>query len=303
MKKILTAVMALCLMVALAATFAINAFAAEEELIVAVGSKFEWNDQSATPALQKAWIQSKGQSADGLWKYQMFVLDREMYVDLKAVYDAGFAHSTTPGSSGVGYARARKHGSNFHPGESADIVKTFICPSGGKIQIDTTVYRENAVTSQDVTGVSFAIYLESTDTNTLVYPTDGTEAVIINSADPQQHLAEIDVKAGERIHIHIGAVDRNQSGDSTNMSNVITYKSVNDESVVVSDKTISFNRETNTALNGHDFNNGGAGGDGLPVPGEEKDGSSLPLILGIVGGVVVVGAVVVFVIIKKRQQY
>ena len=297
MKKILTVFLALCLIAAFGTMFAISSFAEEatEEIDVTAGMKFEWNDSSENA---KQWIQSKGVSPEGLWKYQMYALEKGIYQDLAAVYSSGFAISTNPGDDGVGYARVRKNGINFHPGKTADVVKAFTCPSGGTIEVTSVLTREKDV-SQTGTGTSFCVYLGSQ----LVYPADGSPYMILNSKDPQTFTFTVDVAKGQVLRFHIGGIDGNIAGDSTNMSNVVTYKAVNDS--VGEDEvsgTITFDRVSNTvSVDAIGANNGNNGSSLNTSNG--GNGGNVGLIIGIVAGVVVVAAVVVVVIIKKKQQY
>lgn len=219
MKRFLVTVLALSLVVCIFFSQFLSASAVE----VTVGQTFAWNDSSANP---QAWIQSKGVSPDGLWKYQFYALEKGIYQDLNAVYSNGFAWSTNPGNYGLGYARVRNNGVNFHPGETADVVKTFICPAGGVVEIASTMTRYNEV-SYGTNGSSFAVYLE----DVLVYPSDGTPFLVMETTSPYHAVFDLEVKAGQQLHFHIGSINGHSMNDSTDMTNTVTYKSVNGSSV------------------------------------------------------------------------
>lgn len=196
---------------------------AETEEGVIAGQTFAWNDSSDNA---RAWMLSKGVSPDGLWKYQMYVLDRNVYLGLNKLNSNGFAWSKTPGEDGVGGARVRNCGVNFHPGQTADVVKAFTCPSGGTVEVVSVLARETDVLAQE-TGVSFRVYLGKE----LVYPADGSAYVVIDTKEPQTFTFTLDVARDQVLFFHIGAIDGNISGDSTDMTNEITYKLVNNRSI------------------------------------------------------------------------
>lgn len=308
MKKILVVSLALCLLVALFASFTVNTAAAEVD--VSVGTRFEWNDQSEGDL--KAWRTSKGKSPDGLWKYQYYAFNKDVYMDLSTFTSSFFAWSATPGDTGVGYARVRENGANFHPAELADVVKTFTCPSGGTVTIDTTIRRAFDWTTGSGTPTSFAIYVE----DQLVYPTDGSEFLTLSSSVDQSITVDVEVLKNQRIYFRVGCME-DQGGDAVYMSNFVTYKSVTDEETEVSDKTISISVPTNTntttltltgdsiintdIVNENQSEREEAAKTSSKAPAKEEEGSSMGLIIGIVAGAVVAAAAVVVVIIKKKK--
>ncbi len=302
MKKILIFSLTLCLLVSAVTCFAVSA-SAEEEIEVTVGQVFEWNDQSGELTTQRAWTRSNGVSPDGLWKYQFYAIEKGIYQDMVLASGGFFAWNNNPGSddNGLGYARVRNYGANFHPGSKADAVKVFTCPSGGTIQISSTVARQSDLTAGGkATGSSFAIYVE----NRLVYPEQGNgEYLTLVSKNPQTIDVTVEVAKNERVRIHIGAIG-DQGSDGVDMSNTITYKSVNDtvgeqasETTMVVTGFEDGKTNVKPPLKGDDD-----GGDrDLPV---EDKGPSVGLIVGIaVGAVAVVGiAVAVVVVLKKKKQ-
>ncbi len=192
------------------------------------GQVFEWNGQSGSSDSQRAWSVSKGISPDGLWRYQLYSLEKKIYQDLVFANGGQFAWTSNPGSddNGYGYARVRSYGANFHPGNAADIVKRFTCPAGGTIRILTTVARNNAT---DVTsngnGTSFAIYLG----DVLIYPRPGEGSFVALESTAERKIEfDLAVKEGEQIYFRIGAMG-NQGGDAVNMSNTITYLAADSE--------------------------------------------------------------------------
>lgn len=302
MKKILTVILSLCLLASLATCFAVSAHA-EEKIEVTVGQVFEWNDQSTDATTQLAWRTGKGTSPDGLWKYQFYSLNKKVYQDLVWADGGQYAWTNKPGSddSGIGYARVRQYGKNFHPANAADVVKVFTAPSGGTIFVSTTLNRDNDVQAGGTSnGSSFAIYVE----DRLVYPEEGNgEFLTLVSSTPQTVEVTFDVKAGERVRFHIGAIG-NQGGDSTNMSNTITYKSVNDEVAGdLTDKTVTVTQYGTGVYKppipgGDDDANGGDRD--LPT---RNDGLPTGAIVGIViGAVAVVAIAVVVVIVLKKKK-
>ncbi|MBQ4323543.1 MAG: hypothetical protein IJC19_06360, partial [Clostridia bacterium] len=109
MKKILTILLSVCLLASVATAFAVGASAAED-IDVTVGQKFEWNDQSGDQDAMRAWLRGKGVSPDGLWKYQVYVLAKDMYLDTVLAGSNYYAWNANPGDKGLGYARARNGG-------------------------------------------------------------------------------------------------------------------------------------------------------------------------------------------------
>lgn len=299
MKKFLTLLLTLCLVASVVSSFAVVANA--EDIQVSVGQSFEWNDQSADPKTKMAWYKSNGTSPDGLWKYKFYSLNKKVYQNL-VINGNDFCWKTDAGNDdyGIGMARVRQVGKNFHPGYAADVVKEFTCPSGGSIQILSTVARQNDLKAgTSANGTSFAIYVE----DRLVYPEEGGgEFLTLVSSEEQIIDVTVDVKKGERVRIHIGAIGE-QSGDGINMANTITYKAVNDEDAgELSDTTFTNTRIENTnARPTLDVNNQGGNNNRLP---SDNDGLSVGAIVGIViGGVAVVGiAAVVVIVLKKKKQ-
>ena len=216
MKKLLTLMLSLVFVFCLC----LGSFASTPDISVSVGQTFAWNDSSADP---QQWIQSKGVSPDGLWQYQFYALETGVYGDLSSVYSNGFAFSTNPGMYGIGYARVRNNGINFHPGETADTAKVFTCPAGGRIRVTSTLTRINE-TGYGVNGTSFAAYLEGTT----VFPSDGAPYVEVNDIESHTFTFEVQVAKGQRLYLQIGAIDGNSMNDSTNMTNEITYLTVDD---------------------------------------------------------------------------
>ncbi len=311
MKKILTILLSLCLLVSLATCLAMVTTGAEEATVT-VGQVFEWNDQSKAvsgdAATELAWRKGKATSPDGNWKYSFYALEKKVYRPVVIATNNIYAWTSNPGSDdgGIGYARVREFGKNFHPASKADIVKTFICPSGGSIQISSTVARDNNLVAGKGTGTSFAIYKENTEGRTLIYPEAGAgEYITLVDTNPQTFEVTVDVAKGERIHIHIGAIE-DQGGDAVDMENTVIYKSISDAEVggVITDGTVgntsSFGRDyTDPVLGDKNQSNGGSNAQG-------NNGGGLPTsaIVGIViGAVAVVGiAVAVVIILKKKKQ-
>ncbi len=305
MKKILTVFLAVCLLASLATCFAFSSSAAEE-IDVTAGSKFEWNDQSGDAKKQTAWRTGKGKSPDGLWQYHFYSLVKKMYQPMVFANGAQYAWTTNPGGddSGLGYARVRELGKNFHPAVAADVVKTFYCPAGGTIEITSTLARQmDLVAGTSQTGTSFAIYVE----DRLVYPEEGGgEFLTLVSTAPQTVTVTVEVAKNERVRFHIGAIG-DQGSDGVNMENTIVYKSVDDSKVadeksdtkwqnsVYVNPDLPTDQINNNVNNNNNNNNNNTNNDG---------GISAGAIIGIVvGAVSVVGiAVAVVVILKKKKQ-
>ena len=284
MKRILPILLTVCLLAALFTALTVNSGAAED-VQVTVGQKFEWNDQSADSNTQKAWRLGGGKSPDGMWEYMFYSLAKKVYGHVVLSSD-GFAWSKTPGDTGIGYARARGFGKNFHPGEAADIVKVFNVPSGGTITVDTIIKRVNEWVAGTNTATSLAVFLDSEQ----VFPAGGGVMSIV-SATEQTYTFDVDVKKGQRLYIHIGCIDGNQSGDAVEMANYVTYKSVNDE-VAESTEIVPPPKPVETIETV------------IVCPGPQPydEGSSVGLIIGIVAAVVVVIGVVVAVIVIKKKK-
>lgn len=304
MKKFLCILLTLSLALSLVTLFAVSAHAEGEKIDVTVGQSFEWGDQSADLNTRRNWGNSKGVSPDGLWRYQFYALSKKVYSDMVYCSSAGgFAWSANAGSDdmGLGYARVRNYGVNFHPATGADTVKVFTCPSGGTIQISTTVARASAVpTDGSSNGTSFAIYLE----DRLIYPeAGGGEFRALTETAPQNIDVTVDVKAGERVRIHIGAMG-NQGSDSVNMTNVITYKAVNSDTAEIVESSGPLHGTltdpaTYTIPDVQD-NDGNSPDRDLPT----KNGGGFPIVavIIIVAVVAVAAAGVVIVVLKKKKQ-
>ncbi len=299
MKKILTLLLALCLVASVVSSFAVVANA--EDIQVSVGQTFEWNDQSGDPTTKMNWYRCEATSPDGLWKYRFYSLNRKVYQDLQ-ISGNDYCWKAGAGTDdyGIGMARVRQVGKNFHPGYAADVVKEFTCPSGGSILISSIVSRQNDLKAgTTANGTSFAIYVE----DRLVYPEEGGgDFLTLVSSEEQNIEVTVDVKKGEHVRIHIGAIGE-QTSDGINMANTITYKSVNDEDAgELTDSTITDNRIENTNTRPTlDFDNQGGNSNRLP---SDSDGLSVGAIVGIVvGAVAVVGiAAVVVIVLKKKKQ-
>lgn len=302
MKKTLT----LLLLFSLVFSFAL-CFSAQN-VDVTVGQKFEWNQQKETPDTMKAWGLSGGKSPDGLWKYQIYVLAKKIYIPVvHSPVNVGFAWAENPGDTGIGYARVRDYGRAFHPAEAADIVKVFTCPSGGTVTVDTSIARAADWVSGSGTPVSLAIYLE----DQLVYPTSGDYDTITSSV-PKDISFDLEVSKNQNIYFRIGCVDGDQGGDTTIMSNVITYKGVNDK---VADVETTTSTDTGTKITktftvtlvtegGVDVGSSDVGSGMIntgAVDNTDDGGSNMGLIIGIVAGVAVVAAVVVVLVLKKKK--
>ncbi len=310
MKRILTFLLTLCLLASVATCFAFSANAEETDIKVTVGQSFAWNEQTtkATGDTKASanWSKSGGVSPDGLWNYKFYSLNKKIYRPL--VYNGGnFAWSSKAGTDdgGVGMARVRNYGANFHPGYAADVVKEFTCPSGGTIQISSTVARKTDLASgTEATGTSFAIYVE----DRLVYPEEGKgEYLTLVSTQTQTINITVEVAKNERVRIHIGAIGE-QTNDDVDMSNTITYKSINDnvaEGLTEDTLVHSVITRTDDGFAGpdDDDNKDNNVGEDPRLP-TRKEGLSTGAIIGIVAGAVaVVGiAVVVVIVLKKKQQ-
>lgn len=301
MKKILTVFLSLCLLASLATCFAFSAHAEEsEDIVVTVGQKFEWNSQKGDASKELAWKQN-GSSEDGLWKYLIYATVKEVYQ--KTVYSAtvgGFAWNKTPGSTGVGYARVLDFGGTFHPGEAADIVKVFTCPSGGTIDIDTTIARvANVPTGGNYTGTSLAIYLD----DQLIYPASGEYLELSNTTERDIPVTNIEVSKNQCIYFHIGAIE-NQHSDAVTMSNTITYRKVNDNEVEKSTHTgyvppvITGTYSDPTLIQN---NNNGTGSSNQSNNGGLSTGAIIGIVVGAVA-VVGIAAAVVVIVKKKKEQ-
>ena len=308
MKKILTILLSLCLLAALAVSLAVTSSADED---VSIGQRYEWNAQDADTTTLKNWRLGGGISPDGLWTYKIFVLNTEKYMPAVVVsLESYYAWSPSPGTTGLGYARVRDYGLNFHPAEAADIVKMFTCPSGGTVTLETNIARVfDFDPSSGGTPTSFAVYVadgigagKKAENRQKVYPLDN-DFESITSSKEKTISVDIDVKKGQVIFVHIGAIDGQQGSDSVNMTNSVTYIAVNDEIAeeVTDVDTGRTNIPTRTdsvgPLTGADTGNGS-----VSINNADEGGSSMGLIIGIVVGVAVVAAVAVVILLKKKKS-
>lgn len=305
MKKVITLLLSLLMIVAVVSSLALGSSADEADIDVVVGQVFEWNAQDATVDAQRVWGKGNAKSPDGLWSYKFFALGKKIYGDM--VYNLKFScytwSTSATESDGMGWARVRSFGGNFHPDTNADVVKSFIFPSGGTVTVQNLVRRTGEYVVGKNTPTSFAVYLD----DVLVYPKSGAEYESLTSNEVVDISFDLEVKKGQRLYIHLGAIDKDRASDGVDMSNFITYKSVNDE--VETDNTIATLEEftilTNTVTlenltdrSDSSVNPSNNGGNGAASDG----GSSLGLIIAIVAAVVVIAAVVVVIVIKKKKQ-
>lgn len=234
MKKLLLIALSLCMMLGTVAAFAVPSVAIEDgvnEVEVVAGSSFSWNDQSGDPDSQKVWRFGKGKSPDGLWQYLFYSPKRKVYGPMVYSSHGYYAWAKEPGVSGLGYARARDFGRNFHPGETADVVKCFTFPSGGTVTVDTVIARVTAwEEGTDTTPTSLTIFLDDRQ----VFPANGEYETIVSDVE-QTYSFDIDVIANQRLYIHIGCIDGNMQGDAVIMSNFVTYTAVDERTYLESD--------------------------------------------------------------------
>ena len=298
MKKILAMILTLCIAVSFAVAFGSLANAEttnpKTDIEVTVGMKFEWNQGTDTVA---QWITNKGWSADGLWCYKVHPINRPgYYMDTVITAGGDYAWNKVPGDTGIGYARARNKGSNFHPGEMADIVKVFYCPSGGTIKLDTTIRRAYEFIAQEgssATPTSLAIFVEDRK----VFPEGADEYISIASAEDQTYSVTFNVAKNERVYIHIGAMG-DQASDAVEMSNTITYEEINDD--IASPTDVTFDPSRPTVDTPSSTNKPTNTNPTIIVPPKDK-GPNVGLIIGVVVAVVVVAGVAAFIFIKKKK--
>ena len=293
MKKILALVLTLCVALSMAVAFGSMANAEEKEIDVTVGMKFEYN---ASENVSK-WLADKGTSPDGLWAYKVQPLARPG-VFMNVVINNGpyYAWANPSGDSGLGYARVRELGINFHPGTDADIVKVFYCPSGGTIKLDTIIRRATEFVVQEGsenTPTSLAIYVEDRK----VFPEGGDEYMAITKAEDQTYSVTFNVAKNERVYIRIGAIGQ-QSGDAVYMTNTVTYEAVNGDIAEPTDITLTTSRPTVEAPT----STSKPSNNGTIVPPKRDNGPNVGLIVGIVAAVVVVGGAAAFIFIKKKNS-
>lgn len=292
MKKILALVLTLCVALSMAVAFGSMANAEENEIDVTVGMKFEYN---ASESVAK-WLAEKGTSPDGLWAYKVQPLARPG-VFMNVVINSGpyYAWADPSGDSGLGYARVRELGINFHPGTDADIVKVFYCPSGGTIKLDTTIRRVNEFIAQEgssATPTSLAIFVEDRK----VFPEGADEYISISSIEDQTYSVTFSVAKNERVYIHIGAMG-DQASDAVEMSNTITYEEINGDIGDPSDVTFENSRDTVDAPSSTKTDKPNPT---IIVPPKDN-GPNVGLIIGVVVAVVVVAGVAAFLFIKKKK--
>ena len=298
MKKILAMILTLCIAVSFAVAFGGLANAEstnpKTDIEVTVGMKFEWNKGTDTDA---QWITNKGWSQDGLWSYKVHPINRPgYYMDTTITPDGDYAWNRVPGDTGIGYARARSKGSNFHPGELADIVKVFYCPSGGTIKLDTTIRRAFEFLAQEgssATPTSLAVYVE----NRKVFPEGADEYISISSIEDQTYSVTFRVAKNERVYIHIGAMG-DQASDAVEMSNTITYEEINEDVGDISDVSLDNTRDTVEAPSS---TNKPTNTNRPTIVPPKDNGPNVGLIIGVVVAVVVVAGVAAFIFIKKKK--
>ncbi|MBQ4323157.1 MAG: hypothetical protein IJC19_04380, partial [Clostridia bacterium] len=177
---------------------------------VVPGQTFEWNRADEQSRL--AWINGKGLSSDGLWKYLCYEhasgARNAGYKALprQALSGGSYQYATSFSGDSVYIAKVSDFGEWFSAGTYVDVVKSFVCPSGGRVRLSSVL--EVLLSYKD--GVVFSVYLE----NRQVYPTDGSRGISLSEVGQKRFDVEIDVKKNQRIFIHIG------KGGSTEHSGV-----------------------------------------------------------------------------------
>lgn len=300
MKRTLSILCCLCLVLSMAAALTLNASA---EVEVTLGQEFAYNGAS-TAEERLAW-RTHNPSEDGLWKYMFYHLGKGVYSDMKSVKTQGAQYSwngTEASNSGTGdfdYCLVREYGKNFHPGSGADVCKAFICPTGGTVNIRTTIYRANEWTSESKgTPTGFAIFVGAKQ----IFPESGSGYESITSKTPREITCTAEVLQGEQIIFRINCIDGDKASDAVYMENFVSYSAINRDGPVVTD--------TNTGLvaSYHDIDVD------VTIPtlvdtdvsgnaDTASSGLSTGAIVGIViGAVVVVGAAVAAILIVKKKK-
>lgn len=303
MKKVFSLFLCLCLLGSLAVACAFVMNAAADDLVVTVGSKFEYNEQTVQDDMLR-WRRGE-LDKDGLWSYRYRIVAKDTYGIMSyaaAGFDGGyysFNGQAATGNGSLDYVLVRYYGRNFHPGTGGDVCKVFTCPASGKVKISTTIARASEVNPEDpsANGTSFAIYLRTSPTEkTLIYPTGGAEYETLTSTVPLTPEVEIDVAKNNQIVFQIGSCG-NRGSDAVDMSNSVEYLSLSstaDGEDCDATTTTTTKTPTSTITDN--------GSHSITVPGPKPDKTPVGLIIGIVAAVVVVvGVVVVFVVKKKKS--
>ena len=309
MKKVLTALFCLVLLVALASSLVVTTSADEPE--ITIGQSYAWNNQAVDANAEKAWRLGGGVSPDKNWTYKVCVLATGKYLPVVISSAAGgYAWAASPGDTGIGFARVRYAGVNFHPAEAADIVKVFTCPSGGTITLDTTVARSTEFDpTSSGTPTSFAVYIcDGIDGKKLpvnkekIYPVDDGYVTLTSAEEKNISIPDIEVAKGQMIMIHIGAIEGNQASDAVNMSNTITYTGISDGEIDPDSISTEDGKPSVPTRDSIGTLKPAGGSQTTTTTAPVEDSGSLGLIIGIVAGAVVAAAVVVVILLKKKKS-
>ena len=173
------------------------------------------------------WGSGQNPTSNGLWKYEWLARETGVIGDMRWCTDGYFeAPFTSAAASDTHwYCRVRSGGNNMHPGAQADSIKTFICPSDGRVSFNVECNRDYAVNNGQ-TGNSVRVWVN----NEKVWPKD-SDQYELNDTSLLTVSLELDVKEGDLIRFMIGSLGNSGGDGVTIQEHSVTYISGGDNLV------------------------------------------------------------------------
>lgn len=159
-------------------------------------------------ASEEFWGDGKNPTPDGLWEFGYYDPDTKDYSLMKwngkrwFFYALWKVFKTDP----YYYCRHRDRGHGMHPGVKAQAVRTFLCPHDGTVDVYFSVGRAS-VLKKGYTPCSVQLFH-----NDLLLG----EPVVLSSFRPDLLTASLTVRAGDRIRLHLDAME-DRRGDGVKL--------------------------------------------------------------------------------------
>ncbi len=236
MKKTLTLLMALVMMLSCFAGLSLNSSAAELEYVEQV---YDYktamlDDYGKTDDLEIDDETGTYNSGEGfmfggdLWTYEYYNLETEEFQNMVAYvktsiagYVPSFSSTYVPfgevgfqGETGLKYLSIATKGTYLHPGTTSGPVVTFIVPASGKVSYDTSLFCGNAG------GIHATIWLN----DTMIFPADKDLDKALTTGDTHTKedpfriaLTNVKVEEGDLLRLCITTPDGKRDGRGTTL--------------------------------------------------------------------------------------
>lgn len=178
------------------------------------GQTFEWTVMQHVNGLNSGASEYlSGFSSDSFWHYEYYRNGK--YENMNYSKRSRIFTSSAGGT-------ISQRGDWFQPAQGCNVVKTFLCPSGGRIVLDNTLWCSSGWSLP--MEITFAVYLD----NERVFPSDGSPYVVLGrDMTRPNYKITLDVKKNQQLRIHLGTF---QSSDiRISMENKVTYQTVNED--------------------------------------------------------------------------